>query len=46
MNWHHLEILFATNRAYEKLAQLADGMKEIRKIDFLKKLFIWVIKVF
>jgi len=29
MNWHHLEILFATNRAYEKLGQLADGMKEI-----------------
>ena len=31
------EILFATNRAYEKLAQLADGMKEIRKVDFFEK---------
>ncbi|RKX93533.1 MAG: hypothetical protein DRP84_08340 [Spirochaetes bacterium] len=33
-------ILFVTNRAYEKLAQLADGVKkisEIRKIDFLEK---------
>jgi len=31
------EILFATNRAYEKLALLADGMKEIRKLSFFDK---------
>ncbi len=31
------EVLFMTNKSFEKLAQLADGMKEIRKVDFFNK---------